>query len=147
MSHAYSHLFGRLPFVRTDGPDHFRIVVTRISLLIETIQPDQSNPKYYARRRWFLSKNRLGKASRVKMTAPAMAWPVTSDTGKTPAEYHVFLPPPTLNSPLPQPLVYKQGLILRLFFSAGNLTTWNPMSLPLLEATSGRASIWSLFYV
>ena len=33
------------------------LVVTRISLLIKTIQPDQSNPKYYARKRWFFSKN------------------------------------------------------------------------------------------
>ena len=32
-------------------------VVTRILLLIKTIQPDPSNPKYYARRRWFFSKN------------------------------------------------------------------------------------------
>ena len=40
----------------------------------------------------FLAKP-FGKSLRVKMTAPAMAWPVTSDTGKTPAEYHVFLPP------------------------------------------------------
>ena len=33
------------------------LAVTRISLLIKTIQPDQSNPKYYARNRWFFSKN------------------------------------------------------------------------------------------
>ena len=33
------------------------LVVTRISLLIKTIQPDKSNPKYYARKRWFFSKN------------------------------------------------------------------------------------------
>ena len=33
------------------------LVVTKISLLIKTIQPDQSNPKYYARKRWFFSKN------------------------------------------------------------------------------------------
>ena len=32
-------------------------VVIRILLLIKTIQPDPSNPKYYARRRWFFSKN------------------------------------------------------------------------------------------
>ena len=28
-----------------------------ISLSIKTLQPDQSNPKYYARRRWFFSEN------------------------------------------------------------------------------------------
>ena len=33
------------------------LVVTRISLLLKTFQPNQSNPKYYARRRWFFSKN------------------------------------------------------------------------------------------
>ena len=32
-------------------------VVMRILLLIKTFQPDPSNPKYYARRRWFFSKN------------------------------------------------------------------------------------------
>ena len=32
-------------------------VVTRISLLKKTIQPDMSNPKQYARRRWLFSKN------------------------------------------------------------------------------------------
>ena len=32
-------------------------VVMRILLLIKTIQPDPSNPKYYSRRRWFFSKN------------------------------------------------------------------------------------------
>ena len=32
-------------------------VVIRILLSIKTIQPDPSNPKYYARRRWFFSKN------------------------------------------------------------------------------------------
>ena len=31
-------------------------IVTRISLLIKTNHPDHSNPKYYAQRRWFLSK-------------------------------------------------------------------------------------------
>ena len=34
-------------------------VVRRISLLIKTIQQDQSNLKYYAQRRWFFSKNSL----------------------------------------------------------------------------------------
>ena len=32
-------------------------VVMRILLLIKTFQPDPSNPKYYARRRWFFNKN------------------------------------------------------------------------------------------
>ena len=31
--------------------------VTRISLFIKTIQPDQSNPEQYARKRWFFKKN------------------------------------------------------------------------------------------
>ena len=38
------------------------LVVTRISLLIKTIQPDQSNPKYYARKRWFFNKNSWEKS-------------------------------------------------------------------------------------
>ena len=32
-------------------------VVMRILLLIKTIQPDPSNPKYYGRRRWFFNTN------------------------------------------------------------------------------------------
>ena len=36
-------------------------VVRRISLLIKTIQPDPSNPKYYAQRRSLFSKNSLEK--------------------------------------------------------------------------------------
>ena len=31
-------------------------IVMRISLLIKTNRPDQSNPKYYAQRRWFSVK-------------------------------------------------------------------------------------------
>ncbi|MCG8406879.1 MAG: hypothetical protein MI923_16905, partial [Phycisphaerales bacterium] len=31
-------------------------IVMRISLLIKANHPDQSNPKYYAERRWFFSK-------------------------------------------------------------------------------------------
>ena len=31
-------------------------IVIRISLLIKTNHPDQSNPKYYTQRRWFFSK-------------------------------------------------------------------------------------------
>ena len=46
---------GRFPFLRTDRPARVPIVM-RISLLIKTNHPDQSNPKYYAQRRWFFSK-------------------------------------------------------------------------------------------
>ena len=48
------HLF---PFPSELKTGQTLLVVTRISLLIKTIQPDQSNPKYYARKRWFFSKN------------------------------------------------------------------------------------------
>ena len=37
-------------------------VVTRISLLIKTIQPDQSNPEWYARKRLFFSAKTLEKS-------------------------------------------------------------------------------------
>ena len=36
-------------------------IVMRIPLLIKTNHPDQSNPKYYAQRRWFSAKP-LGKS-------------------------------------------------------------------------------------
>ena len=45
---------------------------------LKTIQPDQSNSKEYARRRWLFSKT-LGKSCFVKMTGPAMVRPARSD--------------------------------------------------------------------
>ena len=40
-------------------------VVLGISLLIMSIQPDQSNPKWFVRRQWFFSKICLGNDSSV----------------------------------------------------------------------------------
>ena len=53
-------------------------VVTRISLLIKTIPPDQSNSKYHARRRWFFSKNSWKKPISLSIR------PVSSDLWKAP---------------------------------------------------------------
>ena len=51
----------------------------RISVLIKTIQPDQSNRKHNVRRRMFFRKKKLLKKAHfiVKMTGPAMVWPST----------------------------------------------------------------------
>ena len=48
-------VLGRFSFVKSDRPASIPIVM-RISLSIRTNHPDQSNPKYYAQRRWFFSK-------------------------------------------------------------------------------------------
>ena len=58
-------------------------VVTRISLLIKTIQPDQSNPEQYARKRWVFKKKPLEKADFIfKLTGPAMVRPPVLTNGK-----------------------------------------------------------------
>ena len=49
----------RFPIVRTDSPDHSGC--DENFTLINSIQPDQSNPKQYAQRKWFFSKNSLKK--------------------------------------------------------------------------------------
>ena len=49
-------------------------VITRILLLSKTIQPDQSNPKYYARRIWFLTNGKRPKIKAEKLL-------ITSDPG------------------------------------------------------------------
>ena len=51
---AFQPGVAKFPFLKTDRPNHSLVIKT--SLLIKTIQPDQSNPKQYAQR-WFLSKN------------------------------------------------------------------------------------------
>ena len=46
--------------------------------VVMTFQPDQSNPKSYARRRWFLSENPLEKADFIcSLTGPAMVRPAS----------------------------------------------------------------------
>ena len=71
-------------------------MVMRISLLINTIQPDQSNPKYCARRRWFFSQNSLEKADSFicLLTVRAMVQPASSDKIKFSGCFTVF----TVNS-------------------------------------------------
>ena len=47
-------------------------IVMRISLLIKTNNPDQSNPKYYAQRRCFFQQNLFEKTYFIaKMSGPA----------------------------------------------------------------------------
>ena len=54
-----------------------------IFLLIKTLRPDQSNPKYYARRRWFFSKNSWKKPFLIfKLSGRAMVRPASSDKWK-----------------------------------------------------------------
>ena len=44
----------------------------RISLLVKTNHPDESNPKYYAQMKWFFQQNLLEKACFIaKMSGPA----------------------------------------------------------------------------
>ena len=59
-------------------------IVTRISLLIKTNHPDHSNPKYYAQRRWFLSKTSWEKPIIfiAKKSGPTMVRPASSDFWK-----------------------------------------------------------------
>ena len=46
-------------------------IVMRISLLVKTNHPDESNPKYYAQMRWFFQQNLLEKACFIaKMSGP-----------------------------------------------------------------------------
>ena len=55
-------------------------IVMRISLLIKTNHPHQSNPKYYAQQRWFFSKTSWKKAYfTAKMSGPAIVRPASSD--------------------------------------------------------------------
>ena len=65
-------------------------VVMRILLLIKIFQPDPSNPKYHARRRWFSAKT-VGKSLfHCKNAAPAMVWPASSDFWKAPVKFFVL---------------------------------------------------------
>ena len=64
-------------------------VVMRISLLITTIELDQSKPKYSCTKEMGFQQNLLGKSYFiVKMTAPAMARPTSSDVWKVLKTFH-----------------------------------------------------------
>ena len=79
VSLASQVLSGRFPFVRADRP------LMRISLLIKTIQPDQSNPKIVCTKEMVLQQKLLEKAYFiVKMTDLVMVWPTSSDFWKAP---------------------------------------------------------------
>jgi len=57
----------------------------RISLLIKTNHPDQSNPKYYTQKEMVFQQNLLEKAYFIaKMSGPAMVWLASSDFWKAP---------------------------------------------------------------
>ena len=53
---AFQPGVAKFPFLKTDRPNHSLVIKT--SLLIKTIQPDQSNPKWYTRMRWCFSKRK-----------------------------------------------------------------------------------------
>ena len=74
---------GQFPFVRTDWPDQ-TVTMRTVSLLIKTIQPDQSNLKWYAQRRWVFVKLLEKDYFIVKMTSPAIIQPTSSDFWKVP---------------------------------------------------------------
>ena len=58
----------------------------RISLLIKTIQPDQSNPKIIYTKETVIQQKLLEKAYFiVKMTGLVMVWPASSDFWKVPS--------------------------------------------------------------
>ena len=60
-------------------------IVMRNSLLIKTIQPDQSDPKVVCKKEMFSSAKRLEKAYfSVKMTGPAIVGPASSYFWKVP---------------------------------------------------------------
>ena len=56
-------------------------IVIRISLLIKTYHPDQTNPIYYAQRRWFFSKSSWKKPVSL---AKCLVWPASSYFWKAP---------------------------------------------------------------
>ena len=76
---------GCFPIVRTDWPDHSHC--NENFSLIKTVQPNQSNPKQYARRKWFFRKNSWKK---LISFADLLVWPASSDKWRAPDPIVLF---------------------------------------------------------
>ena len=59
-------------------------IVMRILFFMKTNHPDQSNPKYYAQRRWFFSKTSWKKPI---LLLKCLVRPASSDFWKAPGVY------------------------------------------------------------